>query len=120
MPDTQNNNGLTDEMFRKIYTYFSVKNFISDLPRLLNSVMKLIYTCITKFYSIDEDKIKCNKAEIDYINATTIVAQNLTFKGDNGVMYRYDDIANRIAQIENRLNSITNVTRQEIDSITQL
>ena len=117
MPDTQNNNGLTDEIFRKICTYFSVKNFISDLPRLLNEAMKLIYMCITKFYSIDEDKIKCNKADIDYINATTIVTQNLTFRGTNGTIYRYEDIVNRLSQMEDRLNTITNITREQIDRI---
>ena len=68
---------------KKLETKFSIKNFISDLPRMLNEAFSVIYKCITSFYDPDKDTLKSSSAEIDYITASTIVCQNITIKNSD-------------------------------------
>ena len=94
----------TSENFAKIKNWFSIKNFIPDLPRMLNEVLTVIHDHISKFYFPDENKIKCNKVESGIVEATTVITQNLSFKGSKGEIYNYDDLAHRIAELEKKVN----------------
>lgn len=108
---------ITSEDFAKIKTAFSIKNFIPDVPRMLNEVFTKIYNCVTKFYDIDENEISCSKLKAGYIDATTIVAQNLTFKGQSGELYNYNDIASIITELREKVNSIVPITQQQLDTL---
>ena len=108
---------VTNNELSKIQSAFSIKNFIADLPKMLNNTFTTIYKCITDFYDPDSNKIKCNKMEVGYIDATTIVAQNLTFKGSNGEMYNYNDIATIIGELERKVNNILPITKEQLDAL---
>lgn len=112
-----NTTTVNNETLAKIKDSFSIKNFIADLPRMLNETFTIIYNCITKFYDPDQNKVKCNKLEASYIDATTIVAQNLTFKGSNGETYNYNDIAATLSALEQKINSIVPITQQQLDDL---
>ena len=108
---------VTNNELSKIQSAFSIKNFIADLPKMLNNIFTTIYKCITDFYDPDSNKIKCNKIEAGYIDATTIVAQNLTFKGSNGEMYNYNDIATIIGELERKVNNSLPITKEQLDAL---
>ncbi len=108
---------ITNEELEKIKSAFSIKNFVADLPRMLNNVLTTICTCITDFYDPNTNKIKVTKIEAGYIDATTIVAQNITFKGSNGEMYNYNDIATILHELENKVNNILPITREQLDAL---
>lgn len=108
---------ITNTELSKIKSAFSIKNFITDLPKMLNNVFTIIYKCITDFYDPDANKIKVNKLEAGYIDATTIVAQNLTFKGSNGELYNYNDIATILEELERKVNNILPITREQLDAL---
>lgn len=108
---------ITNAELSKIKSSFSIKNFIADLPKMLNNVFTIIYKCITDFYDPDANKIKVNKLEAGYIDATTIVAQNLTFKGSNGELYNYNDIATILGELERKVNNILPITREQLDAL---
>ena len=110
-------NNITISELQKLCNKFSIKNFLTDLPRMLNEAFTVIYECITGLYNPDEGSVRCNKIDATYIDATTIVAQNLRFKGPDGVMYNYNDIGQVLADMENRLEGITNITKSQIDSL---
>ena len=100
-----------------IQSAFSIKNFIADLPKMLNNVFTIIYKCITDFYNPDLNKISCNKIEVGYIDATTIIAQNFTFKGPNGESYNYNDIASLIKELEEKVHNIVPITKEQLDQL---
>ena len=96
---------VTNSDLNKLKTKFSVKNFITELPNMLNNALTVICNCITDFYVPDENKIKCNKAEIGTIEATTITVQNLSIKGANS-QYNYGDIPNILDDLQRKMNQI--------------
>lgn len=111
------NSTITNEEFSKIKNFFSVKNFLADVPRMLNDAFTRVFKCITDFYNPDKNEIKCSKITAGYIDATTIVAQNLTFKGQNGELYNYNDIATIIKELTDRVNAIVPITQQQLDAL---
>lgn len=111
---------MTESEVRSKCTNFSIKNFVADLPRMLNEAFNTICDCIFSFYTADNGNIHLKniaKLEASYIDATTIVAQNLRFKGSDGVMYNYNNIGSKLEQMENTLNSITFIKKDQIDSL---
>ena len=111
---------MTESEVRSKCTNFSIKNFVADLPRMLNEAFNTICDCIFSFYTADNGDIHLKniaKLEASYIDATTIVAQNIRFKGSDGVMYNYNNIGSKLEQIENTLNSITCIEKDQIDSL---
>ena len=111
---------MTESEVRSKCTNFSIKNFVADLPRMLNEAFNTICDCIFSFYTADNGNIHLKniaKLEASYIDATTIVAQNIRFKGSDGVMYNYNNIGSKLEEIENTLNSITCIKKDQIDSL---
>ena len=111
---------MTESEVRSKCTKFSIKNFIADLPRMLNEAFNTICDCIFSFYTADNGNIHLKniaKLEASYIDATTIVAQNLRFKGSDGVMYNYNNIGSKLEQMEKTINSISNISKDQIDSL---
>lgn len=111
---------MTESEVRSKCTNFSIKNFVADLPRMLNEAFNTICDCIFSFYTADNGDIHLKniaKLEASYIDATTIVAQNIRFKGSDGVMYNYNNIGSKLEQIENTLKSITCIKKDQIDSL---
>ncbi len=108
---------ITSAEFAKIKNAFSIKNFIPDVPRMLNEVFTLIYNCIMTFYNPDKNEIECTRLKAGYIDATTIVAQNLTFKGQGGELYNYQDIATILTELRQKVNSIVPITQQQLDTL---
>lgn len=111
---------MTESEVRSKCTKFSIKNFVADLPRMLNEAFNTICDCIFSFYTADNGDIHLKniaKLEASYIDATTIVAQNLRFKGSDGVMYNYNDIGTILDKIEKNINSISNISKDQIDSL---
>ena len=99
---------------------FSIKNFIADLPRMLNDAFSTICDCIFGFYTSDNGDIHLKniaKLEASYIDATTVVAQNLRFKGSDGVMYNYNDIGTILGKIEKKMETINPITKDQIDEL---
>ena len=114
---------MTESEVRSKCTNFSIKNFVADLPRMLNEAFNTICDCIFSFYTADNGNIHLKniaKLEASYIDATTIVAQNLRFKGSDGVMYNYNNIGSKLEQMEKTINSISNISKDQIDSLGQL
>ena len=111
---------MTESEVRSKCTNFSIKNFVADLPRMLNEAFNTICDCIFSFYTADNGNIHLKniaKLEASYIDATTIVAQNLRFKGSDGVMYNYNNIGSKLEQMEKTINSISNISKEQIDSL---
>ena len=111
---------MTESEVRSKCTNFSIKNFVADLPRMLNEAFNTICDCIFSFYTTDNGNIHLKniaKLEASYIDATTIVAQNLRFKGSDGVMYNYNNIGSKLEQMEKKINSISNISKDQIDSL---
>lgn len=111
---------MTESEVRSKCTKFSIKNFVADLPRMLNEAFGTICDCIFSFYDADNGDIHLKniaKLEASYIDATTVVAQNLRFKGSNGTMYNYNDIGTILEKIEKKINSINNISKDQIDSL---
>jgi hypothetical protein len=111
---------MTESEVRSKCANFSIKNFVADLPRMLNEAFNTICDCIFSFYTADNGDIHLKniaKLEASYIDTTTIVAQNLRFKGSDGTMYNYNDIGSKLEQMEKTLNSITFIKKEQIDSL---
>ena len=111
---------MTESEVRSKCTKFSIKNFITDLPRMLNEAFGTICDCIFSFYDADNGDIHLKniaKLEASYIDATTVVAQNLRFKGSDGTMYNYNDIGSILEKIEKKISSISNISKSQIDSL---
>lgn len=108
---------ITKEQLNGLKTKFSINNFLADLPRLLNEAFTTVVNSILGFYDPDSGILKCKKLEATYIDATTIVAQNLRFKGNNGTLYNFDDIASIIGNLEKKVDSIMHITKDQIDSL---
>ena len=111
---------MTESEVRSKCTKFSIKNFVADLPRMLNDAFGTICDCIFSFYDADNSDIHLKniaKLEASYIDATTVVAQNLRFKGSDGTIYNYNDIGSKLEQMEKTLNSITFIKKEQIDSL---
>lgn len=92
-----------DEELSKIKNTFSIKNFIADMPRMLNKVFSTIYNCIKDFYDPNTNKVKCDSVETSYLSATTIVAQNLSFRGSNNEICDFASLISRIESLESKI-----------------
>ena len=108
---------ITKQQLNELKTKFSINNFLADLPRMLNDAFSTIVNSILGFYDPDTEKLKCKKLEATYIEATTIVAQNLRFKGANGTVYNYEDIGTLISKLEEKVDSILHISKDQIDSL---
>ena len=95
---------------------FSIKNFISDLPRLLNDAFKTVCDCINGFYDSEKDEINVQKANIDYIVATTIVAQNMKIADSSSGTYNFQSLIDRIEALENEMVNIHPITQAMLDA----
>ena len=111
---------MKESEIRSKCTKFSIKNFIADLPRMLNDAFSTICDCIFGFYTSDNGDIHLKniaKLEASYIDATTVVTQNLRFKGSDGVMYNYNDIGAILGKIEKKMETINPITKDQIDEL---
>lgn len=104
---------ITRTMLEKLGTFFSIKNFIADLPRMLNEAFTTVYKCILDIYNPDDNSINCQKGNIDYIVATTVVAQNLRV-GDSST--NISALAQRIDDLEEKFNRLQFITKEMIDN----
>ena len=102
---------------KDLCTKFSVRNFITDLPRMLNDAFMVIYNVITKFYDIDNDKIRATKGDIDYLTASTLVTNNLTFNSSTGEKFNYSELVSEISSLKEKIDNITYITKQQIDTL---
>ena len=98
-------------------TKFSISNFLSDLPRMLNDAFGAIVECIMSFYDPESKALKSERLETNYIEATTIVTQNIRFNSDNGVVYDLENIGNEIEDIKRKLNEFTPILKSQIDQL---
>lgn len=104
---------ITKTELQELGKFFSVKNFIADLPRMLNDAFTKIYNCIIGFYDPDTETLTAQRGNIDYVVATTIVAQNLRV-GDSSA--NFTSLIERIENIENKFNNMQFITKDMIDS----
>lgn len=105
-----------NEKIASIKNMFSIKNFITDLPRMLNNAFAIVSDVILKFYDADKNKLEATFVEADNITASTIITQNITFTGSNGSRFKYDDIATKLANLEEKINSIIPITQEEFET----
>lgn len=105
---------MTTEDLNELKTKFSVKNFITELPNMLNNAFTTICNCITDFYVPEENKIRCTKAEIGTVESTTIVVQNLKLKGAN-TQFNYADIPNMLKRMQDKINEIVDDFNELVD-----
>ena len=108
---------ITRDELKSLSGKFSIKNFVADLPRMLNDAFKKIVECITDFYDPDNETLTAKRLDVTYIDATTIVAQNIKFKADNGQTFTLNDIANSISQVKEFMNGMTYITKDQIDEL---
>ena len=83
---------MTESEVRSKCTNFSIKNFVADLPRMLNEAFNTICDCIFSFYTADNGDIHLKniaKLEASYIDATTIVCS--LFDRENKKIYVFDE-----------------------------
>lgn len=104
------------DSLNKLTSLLSVKNFITDIPRLINNAFGTIVNCILDFYNPDSKTINVNRINSTYVNATTVTATNLIIGTANGKV-NYADIAQRLNAIETRLNLIRAISKDEINDI---
>lgn len=108
---------ITKQDLQELTTKFSIRNFLTDLPRMLNDAFTVIYKAFLSFYDPDSDTISSDKANIGYLKATTIVAKNLTFTNEVGEEIDYHDLISQIQTLKERVDRITNITKQQIDTL---
>lgn len=108
---------VTLSQFSELKEKFSIRNFISDLPRMLNNAFTVIYEVITQFYDITNDKIDVTSAKITYLNADTIVSNNITFNSSTGETFNYANLTNDVAELKSRLDNITFITKRQLDTL---
>lgn len=89
-------------------TKFSIKNFISNLPNMLNNAFGILSNVIISFYDPDTKTLTAIKAEIDTINATTIITKNIRFSSSTDEIMSYEDLVAEIVNIKARLDELTN------------
>ena len=94
---------------------FSIRNFIADFPRMLNEAFKTICDCINKFYDTKTETLNAQKANIDYITATTISAQNLRVTDSSTGTYDFESILERLTNLENQVKDIYPITPEMIE-----
>jgi len=84
---------------------------------MLNDALTTIYDAFTSFYNPDTKTIKIDTLDSTYIETTTLVAQNFRFKGSDGTIYDLKDISTIISELQNKIDSIHNITKEQIDSL---
>jgi len=117
------NSNVNKKELQDLGSKFSISNFLTDLPRMLNDAFGTVVKYILNFYDPDNHNIgtgtkgAINKISATYIDATTIVAQNFRFKGKSGHVYELEDIADMIAEFEEKMKQITFISKKQIDSL---
>jgi len=100
---------------------FSVKSFISDLPRLINNALSTIVNVLLSFYTPTSDSKgnihDINRLECTYIDAVTVNARNLIITTANGEKVNYADLATKISKLESDLSKIKAITKEQIQEI---
>ena len=104
------------EELNSLKTKFSVKNFITELPNMLNNAFTTLCNCILDFYIPEERKIKCDKASIGTIEATTIVVQNLSVKGQNA-QYNYANLPDIVRELQRKVEELYPETMDDINAM---
>ncbi len=117
------NSNVNKKELQNLGSKFSISNFLTDLPRMLNDAFGTVVKYILNFYDPDNHNIgtgtkgSINKISATYIDATTVVAQNLRFKGKNGQVYNFEDIGDMLVELENRISQTTFISKKQIDSL---
>lgn len=80
----------------------SVKNFISDLPRILNANFTALKDAIEGFYDSDKDKITATSAKFSgSVEANSIKANSAKFTLSSGDTITIEEIVSRLESLEN-------------------
>lgn len=90
-------------------TNFSIRNFIADLPRMLNEAFGTLCDIIFSFYDKNDGNIvfkNISRLESTFIEATTVVAQNLRFKGTDGKSYDLNNIGIVLSSLESQIKEL--------------
>lgn len=82
----------------------SIKNFLGDLPRILNENFTKIKDTIERFYA--DGKLKADSVEATgEIKANSISASTATFKLGNGQTVSINELIDRIEALERAQNN---------------
>lgn len=117
------NSNVNKKELQDLGSKFSISNFLTDLPRMLNDAFGTVVKYILNFYDPDNhglgtgSKGPINKISATYIDATTVVAQNIRFKGKSGHVYDLEDVADLLAGFEDKMKQITFISKKQIDSL---
>ena len=80
----------------------SIKNFISDLPRLLNENFNAISEVISRFYDEDTRKVTANNMEVSgNITTNSLTTNSANFRLSNGSTITIEEILTRLSNLEN-------------------
>ena len=80
----------------------SIKNFISDLPRILNENFSAISEVISRFYDENDKKLTADKMEISgNITTNSLTTNSANFRLSNGKTITIEEILTRLEQLEN-------------------
>lgn len=78
----------------------SIKNFIGDLPNIINANFEKVSNFINSIFNEDTDTLHVKGAIIDNkVTANTVIANNLVI-GDNGNRVSIAEIIERLEKLE--------------------
>ena len=85
---------------------FSMRMFISDLPRVLNEAFMVVKNVFNSFYDAEKDEISTTTINVGTLKSSTIITNNIAIKdSSSGKTINYEELY----EIKERLSKIENI-----------
>lgn len=93
------------------FKQLSIKNFIGDLPNIINSNFEIIKTFFSNFFIKDNDKMSLqniNKINATIIDCSSINAANILIKKEDASLISLDRYINECIETYIKNNNLVN------------
>lgn len=90
---------------KPIIKTFSIKNFLADLPSMLNANFEAITNMLSSVFDYSKNLLKVTSIETNTANITTLNASEITVIVD-GNPVSLNELVNRVKELENKINEI--------------
>lgn len=83
---------------------FSVKNFLADLPNMLNKNFEAILSTIASVFDYDNNMLKAQAIETNTAKMVTLNVNNINVIMQDGTVVSIAELIHRVHELESKIN----------------
>ena len=93
----------------------SIKNFIGDLPNIVNSNFEIVKSFIDSIFDVETNTIHTRNAAVkSKVTANSVIANNIVVNGSNGKSVSMGELLERLENLETKYKESQENNKQSV------